>query len=63
MKKKQIAVTWLAAMAVFVLSGCAMVGPDFTRPEAPVAESWSEQGQLDASGLINTSQKETDHRD
>jgi NodT family efflux transporter outer membrane factor (OMF) lipoprotein len=63
MKKKQIAATWLAAVALFVLSGCAMVGPDFTRPEAPVADFWAEQDKAYTSGLINTGKEETDYRD
>ena len=27
---------------VFVISGCAMVGPDFVKPEAPVQTEWME---------------------
>ncbi len=28
-----------------VLSGCQMVGPEYTRPDAPVAEQWSETAE------------------
>ncbi len=33
---------------VFLISGCATVGPDFVKPEAPVAESWSD---IEGEGL------------
>jgi NodT family efflux transporter outer membrane factor (OMF) lipoprotein len=60
---KQIAATWLATSALFMLSGCAMVGPDFTKPAAPVADSWTEQDKTNASRLVSTGQEETDYRD
>jgi NodT family efflux transporter outer membrane factor (OMF) lipoprotein len=63
MNIKQIAATWLATIALFMLSGCAMVGPDFTKPAAPVADSWTEQDKTNASRLVSTGQDETDYRD
>ena len=33
---------WLLFLAFILGSGCAMVGPDFVPPEAPVAEEWEE---------------------
>ena len=29
--------------AVFLLSGCVKLGPDFVKPEAPVENDWSYQ--------------------
>ena len=34
----------LAVAASLALGGCAVVGPNFSRPEAPVAEQWSAAG-------------------
>ena len=31
---------------LLLLAGCTKVGPDFVKPEAPIAEEWSETGQL-----------------
>src|SRR3989475_2932193 len=31
-------------LAIFVVSGCMMVGPDYRRPEAPVAPDWIARG-------------------
>ena len=33
----------------FLIAGCTMVGPDFVKPEAPVAEEWTE---MDIFGLM-----------
>jgi len=31
---------------LLLLSGCTKVGPDFVRPDAPIAEQWTEAGEL-----------------
>lgn len=42
---------WYGILAVtlgvaFLLTGCTMVGPDFVKPDAPIAKSWTEVGEL-----------------
>jgi len=41
--------------SILVLSGCATVGPDFEKPEAPVAEGWleSDDARVDTSTAAN----------
>ena len=34
---------------LFLVAGCTMVGPDFVKPEAPVAEEWTE---IEVPGLV-----------
>jgi NodT family efflux transporter outer membrane factor (OMF) lipoprotein len=42
-----IAVSFVAVMGLTLLvGGCAMVGPDFKRPTAPVADEWLEPGNV-----------------
>ncbi|MEJ2588082.1 MAG: efflux transporter outer membrane subunit [Deltaproteobacteria bacterium] len=41
-----LASAWIAMM--FIVSGCAMVGPDFVKPTAPLLDDWKE---IQASGL------------
>jgi NodT family efflux transporter outer membrane factor (OMF) lipoprotein len=36
--------------ALFLLGGCAMVGPDYKPPEAPTAKKWKESGKLQTKG-------------
>jgi NodT family efflux transporter outer membrane factor (OMF) lipoprotein len=36
---------FLALLIIFFFAGCTKVGPDFLRPEAPVAADWSLAGQ------------------
>ena len=43
--------TVLLALVFLVLTGCAMVGPDFVKPKAPVLEQWQE-----ADGVVLTRQ-------
>ena len=43
--------------ALMLLAGCTKVGPDFVKPDAPIAEQWTETGELQ---LIPT---QTDHAD
>jgi hypothetical protein len=31
----------LAAVSLLAMAGCASLGPDFTRPEAPVESDWN----------------------
>ena len=46
----------IAALGILLLlGGCTMVGPDFVKPDAPIAEKWTETGQLQ---LTST---QTDH--
>ncbi len=33
-------------LLLFLLAGCTKVGPDFVKPDAPVAQSWTEVGDL-----------------
>lgn len=42
----------LAVAGVLLISGCALVGPDFKKPEAPLAESWidNESAQVQHQG-------------
>lgn len=40
---------------MLLLAGCAKVGPDFVKPDAPIAEQWTETGELQ----LNAAQ--TDH--
>jgi len=48
----------VGALGILLLvSGCTKVGPDFVKPDAPIAEQWSETGELQ---LIPT---QTDHED
>jgi NodT family efflux transporter outer membrane factor (OMF) lipoprotein len=35
----------LTACALLLVTGCTKVGPDFVKPDAPVAESWSTAGE------------------
>jgi len=42
MKHETALIPWLLLLACIVISGCAMVGPDFRPPEAPVAQEWEE---------------------
>jgi NodT family efflux transporter outer membrane factor (OMF) lipoprotein len=63
MTKRQIAATLLTGITILVLSGCAMVGPDFTKPEAPIADTWSEREIIDSSGLLSKGKDNTDYRD
>jgi len=42
MKRKTVLIPWLLLLIVISGSGCAMVGPDFVPPEAPVAQEWKE---------------------
>lgn len=45
--RSRIAVAALAASGMLVLlSGCTKVGPDFVKPDAPMAEQWTETGEL-----------------
>jgi NodT family efflux transporter outer membrane factor (OMF) lipoprotein len=60
---KKTITTCLASVAFFVLSGCTMVGPDFTKPEAPIADAWSEQETTNNSGLLSKSKEDMDYRD
>ena len=50
---------WIALLGglgvVLALAGCTTVGPDFVKPDASVAQQWTESGQLQ----LNASQ--TDH--
>ena len=43
--------------ALMLLAGCTKVGPDFVKPDAPVADGWTEIGELQ----LNATQ--TDHAD
>jgi outer membrane protein TolC len=46
------------ALGVLVLlAGCTKVGPDFVKPDAPIADGWTEAGELQ----LNATQ--TDHTD
>ena len=48
----------VGALGILVLvGGCTKVGPDFVKPDAPIAEQWTETGELQ---LIPT---ENDHED
>jgi NodT family efflux transporter outer membrane factor (OMF) lipoprotein len=40
---------------LLLLGGCTMVGPDFVKPDAPIAQKWTESGELQ---LTST---QTDH--
>jgi NodT family efflux transporter outer membrane factor (OMF) lipoprotein len=42
---------------LLLLGGCTKVGPDFVKPDAPVAGEWTEVGELQLTG------KESDHAD
>jgi NodT family efflux transporter outer membrane factor (OMF) lipoprotein len=44
---------WAAAVAVLALAGCIQAGPDYTPPEAPVAETWqdSDDQRVEAAPL------------
>jgi NodT family efflux transporter outer membrane factor (OMF) lipoprotein len=37
---------FLACAALVALSGCFMIGPDYTRPEAPVSDDWIDRGDV-----------------
>ena len=41
----------LALAALFLIAGCKTVGPDFEKPEAPVADNWlnAEDERVDTS--------------
>jgi NodT family efflux transporter outer membrane factor (OMF) lipoprotein len=39
---RMLQVPWVLLLVLIVVGGCAMVGPDFVPPEAPVAEEWEE---------------------
>ena len=48
----------IGALGILLLvGGCTKVGPDFVKPDAPIAEQWTETGELQ---LIPT---ENDHED
>jgi NodT family efflux transporter outer membrane factor (OMF) lipoprotein len=48
----------VAAMGtLLMLGGCTKVGPDFVKPDAPVAEQWAEVGELQLEAT------ESDHAD
>ncbi len=42
---------------LLLLAGCTKVGPDFVKPDAPVAEGWTEVGELQLNAT------ESDHAD
>ena len=58
MAKRRI-VIWLTGATLFMLSGCAMVGPDFTKPQAPVSDTWTS----DDGTILSKTTEETDYRD
>lgn len=62
MVKRQIAYC-LTGSALLLLSGCAMVGPDFTKPEAPVAEAWTNHAEADEGAILSIATEETEYRD
>lgn len=41
---RHAAVVALVCSIATILAGCTTLGPDFTKPEAPVAQKWIEQG-------------------
>jgi len=43
-KAKRAGGAGVPIFAIFVVSGCMMVGPDYRRPEAPVAPDWIARG-------------------
>ena len=40
-----------------LLAGCTKVGPDFVKPDAPIANQWTEVGELQLNAT------DTDHED
>jgi hypothetical protein len=47
----------VALGTLLLLGGCTKVGPDFVKPDAPVAQQWSEVGELQLEAT------ESDHAD
>lgn len=50
-QRNLIAIPLLALSGTLILAGCTTVGPDFERPEAPVAEAWlnADDARVDTS--------------
>ena len=44
LKKNPGSGVWVLVASILVLSGCAMVGPDYVKPEAPEPQKWLESG-------------------
>ncbi len=56
--RRQIA-NCLAGVGLLLLSSCAMVGPDFEKPEASVADAWTS----DNTEVFSEVKEETDYRE
>jgi len=53
--QRRVGVVFAASCMLLFLAGCTKVGPDFVKPDAPIAEQWTETGQLQLTA------SETDH--
>ena len=53
----------LAGVMLLFLGGCSIVGPDFSIPEAPVAETWRERGKANEQTTISMAEEETAHKE
>ena len=47
MLSRILQVPWVLLLTFILVGGCAMLGPDFSPPDAPVAEEWEEsEGEI-----------------